>query len=60
MNSRWHYNQQSREYSLLNILAFHGYEHLVVIAICDCSKHMSEGSIKDAEYIADLFKHNVQ
>ncbi len=44
---------------LLNIMVMCGDVNPVVVSICDCTDHMSEGGKKDATYIAKMFQERV-
>ncbi len=44
---------------LLNILVMYGDTNPVVMFICDCTNHMSEGGKKDVTYIAKMFEEKV-
>ncbi len=44
---------------LLNMMAMCGDATLVVVTICDCTDHMSEGGKKDATYITEMFQEKV-
>ncbi len=37
---------------LINMMVIYGYANPVVVSICDCTNHMSEGGKQDATYIA--------
>ncbi len=43
----------------LNMLVMFGDVNPVVVSICDCINHMSEGGKKDATYIAEMFQEKV-
>ncbi len=44
---------------LLNMMVMCGDVNPVVVSICDCTNHMSEGGEKDATNIAEMFKEKV-
>ncbi len=44
---------------LLNMMVMCGDVNLVVVSICDCTDHMSEGGKKDATYNAEMFHEKV-
>ncbi len=44
---------------LLNMMVMCGNSSPVVVSICDCTARMSEGSKKDATYIAEMFQVKV-
>ncbi len=44
---------------LLNMMAMCGDAPPVVVTICDCTDHMSEGGKKDATYITEMFQEKV-
>ena len=45
--------------SLINIMASGVHERSAVLDIVDTTQHLSEGGIKDAEYIANLFVDHI-
>ena len=48
-----------RRMPLLNMMVMCGDANPVVVSICDCTDHMSEGGKKDATYIAEMFQDKV-
>lgn len=49
-----------RRMPLINVMASGVQERSAVLEIVDCSKHLSNGGKKDAEYIAELFKPHME
>ncbi len=45
---------------LLNMMVMCGDAKAVVVSICDCTNHMSDGGKKDAMYIAEMFQERVK
>ncbi len=43
----------------LNMMVMCGDANHVVVSICDCTNHMSEGGKKDVTYIAEMFQEKV-
>ncbi len=43
----------------MNMMVVCGDANPVVVSICDCTDHMSEGRKKDATYIAEMFQEKV-